>query len=75
MAIIIVTYQQRDMQRDAECEFADMLEAIRFADGCIEDGGHAHITTYGDPCANVTSPAKLIVALRQCLCDVYIGDE
>ena len=45
---IIVSYQSRDMHEDSEREFAELSEALRFADATIEDGGIADVTIYID---------------------------
>lgn len=40
---IIVNYQCRDMLRDEDKEFTSHGDAFAFADGVIEDGGHADV--------------------------------
>lgn len=59
----IVEYQYDDMCREAEREFVDLHEALRFADACIENGGSASVHT-----------SEMLGYLPPHLCDVFLTE-
>ena len=71
MTLIFATLLTRDSDYEREVDCATLAEAIRLADGCIEDGGHADVSVWvepGEPVPDVPAYA---------LCDIHItqGEE
>ena len=65
---IYATYQHRDMTQECEIECADIHEAIRLADGAIEDGGTGSVSV-------VLHADEAHDPVHYSLCDIYYEVE